>query len=74
MGGVVLQHQVTVQEEGAGLVELLLPGPQGRSGEAREEGLRTRRDELEIWKLENVTQNTRRRGARDILVESFGQH
>ena len=48
MGGMVLQDQMTVQEEGAGLEELLLPGPQGRSGEAREEGLRARRDELEI--------------------------
>ena len=50
MGGVVLQHQVTVQEEGAGLVEILLPGPQGCPGEAREEGLRARRDELRRFK------------------------
>ena len=48
VGGVVLHYQVTVQEEGAGLVELLLPGPQGRPGEAGEESLRARRDELEI--------------------------
>ena len=51
----VLDHQVAVQEEGAGLVELLLHGPQGRPGEAREEGLRARRDELEIRRSERLS-------------------
>ena len=54
MAGVILHHQVTVQEEGAGLVEFLLSGPQSRPGKAREEGLRARRDKLRKTGLEIV--------------------
>ena len=54
VGGVVLHHQVAVQQEGAGLVELLLPRPQGRPGEAREEGLRARRDELKLQNRQRI--------------------
>ena len=54
VAGVVLHHQVTVQQEGAGFVELLLARPQRGPGEAREEGLGARRDELKLQNRQRI--------------------